>query len=211
MQRLLCHRVMAETAFEAPCFILKGIRGAGAGSFRMALEGRCSCGGVSRTGFLPDRTMPACGCASLGSGLLADGAMRRWLNQAGATDGAVLLLRVWLGAMMLWHGVPKFGRMEAFQERVAGMGFPAPEMFAWAAALSETLGGVALLLGIGMRLLLPFVCLTMLVAAFGAHAADPFARKELPLTYAVVAAALWMLGAGRWSLEQWLKRRRDAQ
>jgi putative oxidoreductase len=135
--------------------------------------------------------------------------MRRWLSSPLLPDGAVLVLRLWLGAMMLWHGLPKFGRMEMFQKRVAELGFPMPEFFAWAAALSEVLGGVALLLGLGLRFVLPFVFVTMVVAAFGAHAADPFARKELPLTYAVLVAALWLLGAGRWSLDAWLSRQEE--
>jgi putative oxidoreductase len=110
--------------------------------------------------------------------------------------------------MLLWHGIPKFGRMESFRQRVAEMGFPLPEFFAWAAALAETLGGICLLAGAGLRIVLPFVLVVMAVAVFIAHADDPFSRRELPATYGVLALALWLLGAGRWSVDAWLSSRR---
>lgn len=134
--------------------------------------------------------------------------MWRWSVTPLGHDVALVLLRLWLGAMMLWHGVPKFGRMESFQQRVAEMGFPEPAFFAWAAALSETVGGVCLILGIGVRLVVPLIVVTMAVAVFIAHAADPFARKELAATYGVMALGIWLLGAGRWSGDWWLAHRR---
>ncbi|MCS7177510.1 MAG: DoxX family protein [Candidatus Kapabacteria bacterium] len=135
--------------------------------------------------------------------------MLRWLAKPLWPDLALALLRVWLGAMMLWHGVPKFGRMERFQQRVAEMGFPLPEVFAWAAALSETLGGVGLILGLGLRAVLPFVAVTMAVVVFVAHAGDPFSRRELAATYGILAVVVWLLGPGRWSVDAWLARWRQ--
>ncbi|MEN3026815.1 MAG: DoxX family protein [Chlorobiota bacterium] len=132
-----------------------------------------------------------------------------WLAKPLWPDLALALLRVWLGAMMLWHGVPKFGRMERFQQRVAEMGFPLPEVFAWAAALSETLGGVGLILGLGLRVVLPLVAITMAVAVFIAHAGDPFSRRELAATYGILAVVVWLLGPGRWSMDAWLARWRQ--
>ncbi|MCS6966304.1 MAG: DoxX family protein [Candidatus Kapabacteria bacterium] len=133
--------------------------------------------------------------------------MPPWLAKPVGPNLALTVLRVWMGAMMLWHGVPKFGRMEGFQQRVAEMGFPMPEFFAWAAALSETLGGVSLILGLGFRIVLPLVAVTMAVAVFIAHAGDPFSRRELAATYGVVILVLWLLGPGRWSVDMWLAHR----
>src|SRR5688500_9968883 len=67
-------------------------------------------------------------------------------------DSAMLVMRLWLGATMITHGWPKvFGGMEKFTTGVAEMGFPAPEVFAWAAALSELAGGLLLGLGLATR------------------------------------------------------------
>tara|TARA_R110000850_G_scaffold112541_15_gene226622 strand:- start:3638 stop:3787 length:150 start_codon:yes stop_codon:yes gene_type:complete len=41
----------------------------------------------------------------------------------------------------------------------------------------------------------------MLTAAFVAHAADPFGRKELPLLYFIVFLFILIFGAGKFSLD----------
>jgi len=120
-------------------------------------------------------------------------------------------MRVWLGAMMLWHGIPKLGHMDSFQHRVGELGFPVPEFFAWAAALSEVVGGACLILGLATRLVLPFIVVTMATAVFVAHAADPFSRKELAATYGIIALVLWFLGPGRWGLDGWIAARHSRE
>ena len=126
-------------------------------------------------------------------------------------DGGVLILRVWLGAMMISHGVGKvFGTPEKFMEGVAGMGFPMPEVFAWAAALSEFAGGILLVFGLFARPAALLGAITMAVAAFIRHADDPFGKKELALTYLVLHLVVILAGPGRFSLD-WLLGRRKAQ
>ncbi len=117
-------------------------------------------------------------------------------------DVSILLLRLWLGSMMIFHGYKKvFGNMERFVGGVADLGFPFPEFFAYAAAFSEFLGGIFIILGLFFRPVLLFVIITMLVAVFGAHADDPFGRKELPLTFAFISAATLLTGPGKFSLD----------
>lgn len=84
------------------------------------------------------------------------------------------------------------------------MGFPAPVVFAWAAALSEFLGGFSLLLGLFTRPAAIFVACTMFSAAFIRHAGDPFSNKEKALLYLLVAMAFFVLGSSRSSLDAWL-------
>ena len=91
--------------------------------------------------------------------------------------------------------------MEQFTEGVAKMGFPMPDVFAWAGALSEFLGGVLIALGLGTRIAASFVFSTMAVAAFIRHASDPFDVKELALLYGTVAMAIVLIGPGRFSLD----------
>lgn len=134
-----------------------------------------------------------------------------WLTRPIVPDHALLLFRVWYGAMMMQHGSAKvFGGMEKFTGSVAGMGFPAPEVFAWAAALSELAGGALILLGLGTRVATVFAASTMAVAGLIRHGADPFQKKELALTYLILAAVLFLLGPGRLSLDAWLRARRRA-
>src|SRR3989338_2225058 len=98
-------------------------------------------------------------------------------------DAGLLWLRVLRGAAMVYHGYGKVfgGHMEGMIQGVAGMGFHAPVFFAWAAALSEFAGGILLVLGLFTRPAALFILITMGVAAFVAHANDPFTPKELAL------------------------------
>jgi putative oxidoreductase len=65
-----------------------------------------------------------------------------------------------------------FSGQGARQIQGAGeLGFPAPEFFAWAAALAEFAGGIAVALGLGTRVAAAFAAFTMGVAAFGRHKA----------------------------------------
>jgi putative oxidoreductase len=115
----------------------------------------------------------------------------------------LLWLRVLMGAGIAYHGAMKIfgGMMGKLTEGVAGMGFPFPEFFAWSAALAEFAGGLLIVLGLYTRPAALFVLVTMIVAAFFAHAKDPFSAKELALAYGVMAAALLMTGPGRWSID----------
>lgn len=116
----------------------------------------------------------------------------------------VLWLRVSMGlGISLFHGYGKVfgGRMEQFMEGVAKMGFPMPDLFAWAAALSEFLGGILIALGLGTRIAAFFVFSTMTVAAFVRHASDPFDVKEMALLYGTIAMAIMLIGPGRFSLD----------
>jgi putative oxidoreductase len=81
------------------------------------------------------------------------------------------------------------------------MGFPAPKLFAWAASLSEFLGGICIALGLFTRPAALFVFTTMAVAIFIKHGQDPFKRKELAMAYWTISGALMGLGAGKFSLD----------
>ena len=124
-------------------------------------------------------------------------------------DIPALLLRLWLGAMGFLHGYPKvFGGIPKLTKSVAEMGFPAPEFFAWAAALSEFGGGLLLIFGLGTRFSAVMMAVTMFVAGFIRHGDDPFKSKELALTYLVLSVVVFLLGPGRLSLDAVLFRRR---
>jgi len=115
----------------------------------------------------------------------------------------LLLLRLFFGLTLAFgHGQGKvFGDSAQLISGVEGMGFPAPAFFAWAAALSEFLGGILLALGLGTRVAAVMIACTMIVAAFIAHSADPFGKRELSLAYLTVAVALFVAGPGRLSLD----------
>ena len=104
--------------------------------------------------------------------------------------------------MAFAHGVGKIPPSEGFTKGIADMGFPVPNWFAWAAGLSEFGGGILIALGLMTRPASFFLGVTMFVAAFIRHAADPFMRKEKALLFLSVAVFFTLVGAGRYSLDR---------
>jgi putative oxidoreductase len=94
-----------------------------------------------------------------------------------------------------------------FLSGVEEMGFPAPALIGWAAALTESVGGALIAVGLLTRPAALSVLFTMLVAAF-LREGPTFADKEKALLYGAVALLLLLTGAGRYSLDAALRRRR---
>jgi putative oxidoreductase len=124
-------------------------------------------------------------------------------STAGALgDVGLLLLRVFAGlALALAHGINKVPPADGFVGMIGGFGFPAPELFAWLSGLTELVGGILLAAGLFTRPVAAFIVVNMLVAVVFAHAGDPFAGRELPLLFAVVALQFAFTGAGRYSAD----------
>lgn len=123
-------------------------------------------------------------------------------------DTGLLVLRLLAGlALALAHGWGKIPPSPGFIESVAGLGFPAPALFAWAAGLAEFAGGLCLAVGLLTRPAALFVLVTMGVAFFLRHADDPFSSKEKALLFGAVALCLLLTGAGRFSLDALLRNR----
>lgn len=123
-------------------------------------------------------------------------------------NAGLALLRIFAGvSLSLAHGIGKVPVKQQFIDGVANLGFPTPAFFAWAAALSEFLGGACLALGLFTRISSFFIVILMLVAVFGVHVNDPFGRKELALFYLFTALCFMLKGAGDWSIDAFLRRR----
>ena len=115
-------------------------------------------------------------------------------------------LRIFTGlSMALAHGIHKMPPSQQFIDGVGEMGLPFPIVMAWAAALSEFLGGLMLAAGLLTRPAALAIIGTMGVAAFVAHAGDPFGKREMALLYGIVAVAFAFKGAGRYSIDRLLR------
>ncbi|WP_237054923.1 HvfX family Cu-binding RiPP maturation protein [Microbulbifer sediminum] len=84
-----------------------------------------------------------------------------------------LALRLFLAPVFILAGMNKLGHIGDvaawFGNPDWGLGLPAPMLLAWMAALTELLGGIALLLGLGVRLVAIPLMVVMVVAAVTAH------------------------------------------
>jgi len=122
-------------------------------------------------------------------------------------DLGLLLFRLFIGlTMALAHGLGKTPPPEQLIEGVAKMGFPMAIVFAWAASLSELLGGLCIAVGLYTRQASAFLGFTMAVAAFRAHGADPFQMKEMSLLYLAACVLFLFHGAGKYSLDKMIRK-----
>ena len=145
-------------------------------------------------------------------------------------DIALLVLRLAGLGLALAHGWGKVSAFAAgqggrFIEGVANLGFPAPAVFALAAALAEFVGGLCVALGVATRVAAGFAAATMFVAAFVRHKTHghllswlgvapasedtlkAWGNPELALVYLAVFVAITLLGPGRLALDSLVRRK----
>lgn len=115
-------------------------------------------------------------------------------------------LRLIFGVLFMNHGIQK-----AMNFEVLSATFPDPlgvgsEFSLLLAVFGEVVCSVLFILGLFYRLALIPMMITMLVAFFIVHGADPFAVKELALVYFVAFASMWLTGPGKFSVDYSLAR-----
>lgn len=144
------------------------------------------------------------GMRSTFSSILFGSGTRNAISQ----DLGKLLLRVVVGLafctvfekLLPTNGV--WGPQEWFVRDVANMGFPLPVVFAWAAVLSEFIGGLLLMLGLLTRpaaLANAVVTFTATVVYHGGDIAD---TGLLSFVFLVMCLSILLLGPGRFSLDR---------
>lgn len=122
----------------------------------------------------------------------------------------VLLGRLGFGLLLFFlHGMGKLQQPDALVGMVQGLGFPAPALFAWLLALAEGAGSLMVAVGFMTRPAALSVAIAMAVAALMAHGADPLAKKELALLYLAFALIFLFTGAGNYSVDGLVYRKRD--
>lgn len=121
-----------------------------------------------------------------------------------------LIIRLLTGAMMLTHGIPKIGRL--FGEGPVRFADPfglGPEISLFLATFAEVICTALIMIGFKTRLATIPLMITMLTAAFYAHADDPFGAKEKPLLFFVLFVAIVVMGPGKFSIDGIKKKRRS--
>lgn len=128
------------------------------------------------------------------------------VNQTSLIHTALFLLRLGAGSLMLTHGFPKLMRILdgnfSFGDPI-GIG---PGASLILVIFAEFFCALFVMAGLWTRFALIPLIIAMSVAAFIAHAGDPFADKELSLFFLISFLALLLSGPGKYSLDHLLYR-----
>lgn len=124
-----------------------------------------------------------------------------------STDLGLLLLRIALGSLMLFHGMHKLIYGVGFiGDMLAAIGLPS--FIAYGSLLAELVASLMIICGIWTRLASVVFAGNMMVAILMAHASEMFSLSpmtgglviELPLLYLLGAAVLCLTGGGRFAV-----------
>lgn len=120
----------------------------------------------------------------------------------------LLALRLSFGGMMFFsHGL---GKLLSFGEKYTSfpdpLGISSPVSMTLAVG-AEAVCSLALIFGFATRLTCIPLIITMLVAAFIVHGADPFTKQEFALMYCFGFLTLLFTGAGQYSVDAMLDRK----
>lgn len=120
------------------------------------------------------------------------------------TDLALLILRVVLGIIMIYHGWPKLTNLGGIIEGFTGMGIPLPALAAVFATVAELFGGLLILVGAFTDIAGLLFAIDMLGAITFVHAKNGFAASEggveWPLALLAMALAVALAGPGRYAV-----------
>ena len=149
-------------------------------------------------------------------------------RQSGGSGWVLLPLRLMVGFGLAAHGYAKLSRgPEHFAAILDSIGVPQPHLMAWVTALLEFFGGIGIMAGAFVAPLSLPLAIVMLTAIFSVHLPYGFSSVrltavtaegaqfgpvgyELNLLYIAGLVTLAFHGAGRLSVDHWVKVGRQA-
>jgi len=120
-------------------------------------------------------------------------------------DLGLLLLRLTISGLMLFHGVAKFGKLDGIKNMLSEVGLP--EFMSYGVFVTELIAPLLILVGFRTKLASLVFCFGMIAALFLAHSDNLFELSktgglaiELILLYAFGALALFFTGGGKYAI-----------
>jgi putative oxidoreductase len=100
-------------------------------------------------------------------------------NSALLASWSQLALRLMVGYGFIWHGYAKLGNPAGFANVLHNLGVPGPHLMSWLTILAEIGGGLAVLLGIGIRWASIPMLAVLIVAMVTVHGPYGFSAVKL--------------------------------
>lgn len=127
-------------------------------------------------------------------------------------DVVIFIVRLFVGFAMISHGFPKLqnlidGNLGKDPFDFLGLG---PTITLGLVVFAEFICSIFLILGLFTRVAAGFLLFTMIIAGFVVHGADPFDKRELSLLYLSIYLIIISIGAGKFSVDHMIEKRRRA-
>lgn len=124
-------------------------------------------------------------------------------------DLGLVIMRISVGGLMLFHGVSKMGNpgqtIEKMTSALSESGLPG--FLSYGVFLGEVIAPILVLIGFRTKIFSLFIMLTMVVAIYARHSLDVFSLSksgglgvELQMLYLLGALALMFTGAGKYAV-----------
>lgn len=124
----------------------------------------------------------------------------------------LLLIRLTLAYGFYTPAIMKWNDINAIAGWFKSMGYPFPLVNAYLAGVTEVAGVVLLILGLGTRLISIPLIIVMIVAIYTVHIKNGFEAGdngfEIPLYYILMLSSLIVYGAGKYSINNFLFKRK---
>ncbi|MDG2397200.1 MAG: DoxX family protein [Flavobacteriaceae bacterium] len=123
-------------------------------------------------------------------------------------DISIFIARVVFSILLMTHGLPKFNRL--FEDKIRfgdpiGLG---KELSLYLTVFSELIVPFFIIIGYKTRLLSLFPIVTMFVAAFIVHSADPFIKMEPAILFLTGFTIILISGPGKISLDYFFSKKK---
>lgn len=113
----------------------------------------------------------------------------------------LLFMRIGVGAIFIAHGWSKLQDIAGTTAFFQSINIPMPEIFAWVVALVELVGGIALVLGLWVKLVGLLLAIIMAVAIINVKwPAGGFGASEYEFVLLMVNLGFMFTGAGSYSV-----------
>ncbi len=119
----------------------------------------------------------------------------------------LLFLRIFISVLMLTHGYAKlinFTNLSTQFPDILGIG---SEWNLILVIMAEFGCAILIILGLFTRLSTIPIIFSMIIAAFVAHANDPFSLKEMAVLYLGIFIFILYMGAGKYSIDYLIKKK----
>ncbi|MCX8532620.1 DoxX family protein [Chryseobacterium luquanense] len=126
-------------------------------------------------------------------------------------DVVIFIVRLFVGFAMISHGFPKLqtlingGEIQFYD--FLGLGSTVSLVLT---VFAEFVCSIFIILGLFTRVAAGFLLFTMIIAGFVVHGADPFDKRELSLLYLSIYLIIISVGAGKFSVDHMIEKRRRA-